>query len=119
MIDSAESLGPTLMPGAIATLYKGEMATLLGVSVDVQVNDSRWIAMCVCHGAQVAAKTDRRFFCVDCGRGWVTVNWPSDEDVTAIEQVLSLRPDRHTRSWDPGESVDDLREQNLLHGVSP
>ena len=91
----------------------------IGDAIEVVVNHSRWIVQCpICNSAQVAARDDHRFFCIECengGRGWVTVIWPEDAD--AIEEVLMLRPDRNTRSWVPGETVEDLLAENDAHGV--
>jgi hypothetical protein len=33
-----------------------------------------------------------------------------------IEQILRLRPLRQNMNWEPGESLEDLRAQNLEHG---
>lgn len=93
----------------------------VGAHVPVEVNDSRWLVKCpACNGAQVAHKTDRRFFCIDClnetaGGLWVTVDWPDDPD--AIEAALDARPVAHTRGWVPGETVADLLAENAAHQV--
>ena len=89
-------------------------------SLPVEVNDDRWIVRCPCGGAQLASWTDRRFFCVDCamawtGGKWVTVTWPANP--AAVEAALDVRPERHTRSWTPNQSVKDLHRENDDHGV--
>ena len=38
------------------------------------------------------------------------------EEKAAIEKVLRLRPDPRNMNWEPGESVADLRLQNIEHG---
>jgi hypothetical protein len=94
----------------------------VGVSTPAFVNHGRWVVRCpFCAGAQLAHpdRTDR-FFCIDClndlaGRQWISVTWP--DDVSAIESVLELRPEVTTRSWWPHETVEDLRAENIAHGV--
>jgi hypothetical protein len=49
------------------------------------------------------------------GRRWRPVTLPSD--VEAIEGALVVRPDRSTRNWQPGETVDDLLRENREHGI--
>ena len=90
----------------------------VGVFLRVLVNDGRWLVQCPsCHSAQFAAKTDHRFFCVECqnranGGLWVAVEWPNNVD--AIEALLELRSDVRTRNWRFG---DDLAAENDQHGV--
>jgi hypothetical protein len=91
-----------------------------GQAVEVYVNHGRWIAECPdCHGAQVASRTDARFFCVDClnawcGGHWLRLVWPPNAG--AIEAVL-LKRDTHHRNWEPHESVDDLLAENVAHAT--
>jgi hypothetical protein len=96
-----------------------------GIALDVyfvaQVNESRWIVICLfCGGAQLAARDDPRFFCVDClneavkGQ-WVGVRWP--DDPAAIEALLEVRPDPASRSWLPHETLEDLVAQNVAHNL--
>lgn len=94
----------------------------LGKSVAVFVNHGRWIVQCpTCRSAQIAAKSDRRFFCIECDnivddKQWLTVDWPADPD--AIEAELGKRPDPNTQGWHPGETVEDLARENTEHGVA-
>src|SRR4029077_18089393 len=79
--------------------------------------DDRWIVRCPCGGAQIAARHDRRFYCVDCGNAWnqgpwAAVAWPDDATVAEMETILDERPDRRTRSWTPGQTCQDLRDEN-------
>lgn len=55
--------------------------------------------------------------CWDCG--WTTrhVAWPADP--FAIEAILFMRPDEKTRNWSPGETLDSLLLENLVHGILP
>ena len=82
----------------------------------VRVNHGRWVVDCPCGGAQLACRTDRRMFCVDClhtanGGQWVTVAWP--DDVEQIEALLESRP-VGLQNWDPGETVGVLHAENAL-----
>lgn len=113
-------------------------ADLVRLSDGVQVvhvfaNWGRWVAPCpTCPSALqvVAGRVDvdagavgwdavrRRhgLRCLECGTLHVAV-WP-DEDMTAgVERLLLLRPDPTSRSWYPGETLDDLAVENMTHGV--
>ena len=83
------------------------------------VSGSRWLVQCpACLSAQYTTQADPRFFCVDClnehvGGAWLPVVWPEDRE--AIEAALAVRPQPHTRTWMPHESVEDLHRQNTEH----
>ena len=102
---------------------KGAWPTELvqGVTASAYVNHGNWMVDCPfpgCNSAQYASRTDHRFFCVECGRGWAPVAWPGDLDVAAIEAALSIRPESSTRNWAPGETVAELQADNAAHGVA-
>lgn len=100
-----------------------------GVAVDdpliVRVDHGRWVVDCPdCASAQLAARTDPRFFCVEClnvgvGGLWRQVQWPPDSEVDAVEGLLAERPDRRTRSWlgRGREPLEHLRAENHAHGL--
>jgi hypothetical protein len=128
MIESAETQFPTSLRMAEHALHPSYGWTrpvpeshAIGVMVAVVVNDGRWIVQCpTCRSAQWAAKTDRRFMCVECGNAdhghqWVTVEWP--DEIEAIESALEARPPGN-RHWLPGQTVADLVAENTAHGVS-
>ena len=97
------------------------LATSLSEPLPAWVSGGRWIVMCPCGGAQLAAREDHRFFCVDClnaqvGGQWRTVAWP--EDAEAIETALLARPAPETRTWLPTETLTDLLAENADHGLS-
>jgi hypothetical protein len=75
-------------------------------------NEGRWVVMCPdCGGAQLAAREDARFMCVECANFaieglWRAVVWPADVD--GIEAELERRPFRRNQNWHPGETVEDL-----------
>lgn len=83
------------------------------VSLTVQVNHGRWIVECPCGSAQLASRTDRRFFCVECGNvmfegKWVRVEWPADPE--AVERELGRRPFAQNRNW-LGEDLQALAHE--------
>lgn len=83
------------------------------------VNHGRWVVICdECGSAQVASRTDRRFWCVDCRpTGWRKVEWPPDDQVTQAEAALAARPDPRAQNWLPwAETVEALRDENAAHG---
>jgi hypothetical protein len=91
-----------------------------------EVNRGRWIVCCPlidpstgvrCGGAQMAADSDPRYFCLTClneavGRKWLTVTWPDAETRSGIEDVLSQRPGSFFQNWLPSETVADLIAEN-------
>lgn len=101
------------------------------------VNDDRWVAQCVtpdCNAAeQLWADAPRYrkdedgrpfghpygitpqgvYYCGNCGLvSEVTI----PKGMAEIEAVLARRPVPQTRHW-RGESLADLKAENLLHGV--
>ena len=89
-------------------------------AIEAYANDGRWVVECPdCHGAQFAARDDRRFLCNECanvtiGGLWRQVVWPKDP--AAIDAELDKRP-RGNANWLPGESVVQLRLENAAHGI--
>jgi hypothetical protein len=88
------------------------------------VSHGRWAVECPfegCFSAQYASKADRRFFCIECDNGgtdsWVTVVWPSEVDVAAIESALLLRPPAANRNWLHYEPVGNLLDENKAAGL--
>lgn len=43
--------------------------------------------------------------------------WPSEDMVYGVERILMMRPDPSTRSWFPGETLNDLMWENGEHGI--
>ncbi len=95
------------------------------------VNHGRWQADCVyphCSNAEALAARQSVFYCTNC-RHIAEVVWP--RDVEEITIVLAARPVPQTRNWAPaghrqavfdgfseGQTVADLREENMAYGVS-
>lgn len=108
-----------------------------GKPVEAVVNYGRWVARCECGGVEYVSKREKVFYCFSCcnlenGGDGRPVVFP--ENVEEIEALLLARPvdarvginalDRAlrskpvaaglSRSWEAGESADDLREQNRM-----
>ena len=90
------------------------------------INHGRWVAECPdCAGAQIVSEKERRFWCVSCGNAAINFAWrhvrlPRDRE--GIEAVLVVRPAARsdkavTRNWTPGETIEDLEQENVTHGV--
>lgn len=85
-----------------------------------EANWGRWIARCpagLCTNAVAVNRHQQRFTCLgEGGCGWTSpLEWPMDPEM--IEALLSVRPDVRTRSWLPGETLDDLAVENAQHGL--
>jgi hypothetical protein len=88
--------------------------------VEAEVVHGRWVTRCPhCPSASRVSMADPRVFCVYCGNGqsirWHGVLFPPEW--RQIEDVLSLRPDPVNRNWSPDETVEDLIEENVRHGL--
>ncbi len=96
----------------------------------VYVNQGRWVVECDADNCRGAIDVSGRYIagircdCKDrtacyhkadpCGH-IIRLDWPAD--LEAIDRVLARRPDPSTRNWLPGETVEDLKAENLLHGM--
>ena len=78
------------------------------------VAGGKWIVLCPCGDAPMASPDWNEARCFECGAVHRGLQWPADRD--AIEAVLIVRP-AAVRTWLPTETVDDLRAQNVAHGV--
>lgn len=79
---------------------------------------ARWLVCCPdCPGAEDASHEDPRFFCLSCYNGSVggairPVLFPDDRE--EIERVVLARPARQVSTYEPGETLDDLKRQGEL-----
>lgn len=93
-----------------------------------------WVADCPRGCGNVEPLFDRhggtrkpQFFCSYC-KMIAPIEWANDEE--QIMEVLGKRPIPHNRNWYPaghegaiklrlehGQSIEDLREENIAHGV--
>lgn len=87
-------------------------------AVPVRANHGRWIVDCPdCRSAQLACPADHRFMCSECANGaidgkWRPVIWP--KDAADLAELLDERLEVELRSWEPHETAEDLRQQNVL-----
>lgn len=120
------------------TAYNGEKPR--GEKVKAEIDFGRWIARCPdCNGAEDVDPTEPIFYCFSCGnyknQGYPRpVEFPEDREkieklilqrpvkegvgANELERAVSAQPTVRTpngilsRSWLPGETVADLKEQN-------
>ena len=89
-------------------------------------NWGRWVADCpntACRNAEDIAGSVFHCSCRAAGacahdgacRTVAPIDWP--DDVDEINRLLALRTSPANRNWLPGESVDDLRTENIEHDV--
>lgn len=63
---------------------------------------------------RVGGLTKTHFHCLRCGLT-CDAEWPPN--AADIEFLLAQRPMYETRNWLPGETVDDLLVENVVHGL--
>lgn len=88
--------------------------------VTARVNEGRWLFDCVepdCGSGVLAHPEWHIGRCFGCGAVYTTIAFPPDW--RAVEAVLLERLRTRTRNWEPGESVDDLRQENRDHAIAP
>lgn len=87
-----------------------------GPVVLVRANHGVWQACCpFCPSAQHAPESHLFFYCAIChneavGHKLVPVEWPANR--AELEAALLRRPHRWARSWEPGETLEDLERQD-------
>jgi hypothetical protein len=77
------------------------------------VNHGRWVVDCPC-GAGVAVDQAAPACCFQCGGVYPRILWPAERELQAIEALLQERP-RKNQNWEPGETPDKLRAENVRH----
>lgn len=84
--------------------------------VKAYVSDGRWVARCLnCPGGIAAGPRFEEGACLSCGTIF-PLEHPDDDTVAAVEAVFKVRPPER-RHWEPWvQTVDDLREENVIHG---
>lgn len=81
------------------------------------VNHSRWLAKCPFCASSQHASEDGLFYCAICSNeagGHRTIPLAFPVNAGEIASVLKIRPLPEQRNWNPGESIDDLRRQDLF-----
>jgi hypothetical protein len=85
--------------------------------VDAEVNWGRWIVRCpACPSALAVVPLVEAVDCEECAAR-IEVHWPAPDMLYGVARLLSMRPDPHTRSWTPTETLHDLILENALHGI--
>lgn len=83
--------------------------------MSVCVNHGRWLAECACGAWMLASRPWRLAGCLECGAVYSSVEFPDDAD--DIEAQLMVRPHRENHNWMRSETVEDLRRENVAHGI--
>jgi hypothetical protein len=83
------------------------------VPLYAEVNDGRWIAQCPCHDGIACDPDIPVGVCLGCGTIH-PVLFPAKREQDKIEAALKSRP-RGNTNWRPGETVEWLQKENLLH----
>ena len=87
-----------------------------GSTVLAYVNHGRWVADCVCNGAEIVGP-GLEMLCGSCGAR-NTVKFPGPSTRDKIESVL-LQREPLRQNWYTDETVDELVAQNIEHGIYP
>lgn len=78
------------------------------------INHGRWVADCInCGGGVACGPSLPEGCCLDCGHVF-GIDYPADWRDAVRE--LEARPQRF-RNWEPGETVQDLRDENTARGI--
>lgn len=117
--------------GHLDTPFTGRVR---GTAVTAEVNNGRWVAVCECGGAEYVDPQEKVFYCFSCGNSaqggdgrpvefpaerleieaeLLTRNVNEQRGLNALDRALRATPEIPglSRSWKPGETVADLREQ--------
>ena len=87
------------------------------------INWGRWVVDCPnCNASLNVTPTDVTAICPECGTAWFEVVFPPPGIKVAIETILLKRPGNRGRAfpnsnWNLGETVGQLRTENLEHGL--
>jgi hypothetical protein len=105
-----------------------------GKPVEARLDFGRWLADCECGGAEYVSHTEPVFYCMSCGNAQYggaarPVVFPKNREqieVLVLERpVIGNDPIRQkpvipglSRSWNPGETLKELRKQNeVINGI--
>ena len=79
------------------------------------LNHGRWVVDCPRDGCpESRLATPGVFICTNCHQ-IATVEIPPER--AAVDAAVAARPVPQTRNWYPGETVEQLYEENETHGV--
>ena len=79
------------------------------------VSGGKWLVRCSCRNAPSASIEWSIARCFECGAVYTNIEWP--DNAIEIERVLCLRPHPSNRAWIAGETVDDLKDENVAHKI--
>ena len=85
-----------------------------GGTISAYVNRGRWVADCVCNGAELVT-VGQEMLCGSCGAR-NTVKFPGSKTREEISRLL-LRRDVFNQNWFTDETVDELLAQNIETGL--
>ena len=83
--------------------------------VAARVSAGSWVVDCLCGAGNAVDPAWPVAYCFGCGAVHAAVRFPADID--AITAALLQRPDPRTRHWTPGDTVNDVRRDNLANGL--
>ena len=87
-------------------------------SVVACVNQGRWLALCTSCGEGMLTRPDWGIACcAQCGAVYNESLVVFPEDASEISQILCLRPERNSQNWLLPETVADLHDENVAHGI--
>lgn len=77
-----------------------------------------WKVSCPCGNAPATDPEWCVAYCFTCGAQYDRVVFPDTPTRLAIERVLGRRPGEANRNWLPTETLAELEQENLAHGVA-
>lgn len=86
--------------------------------VHARIEIGHWVVQCgtlYCRDA-LRMKYGDGFLCPSCGVAQDVI-WPDPDTALKIRELLRYRPDWATRNWLPGEDLNWLLTENLVHGI--
>lgn len=88
-----------------------------------EIEHANWAVVCDTCREAVVIDYGEIHFCPNClnlahGNKARRVVFPEPEKRKAIETLLSRRPNPDNRNWLPHESIQDLQNENVTHGLS-
>lgn len=111
--------------GPLSQMHDVPLPPLTALAVGVApglayINHSRLIADCPdCGGAEFVWRDGPHvMLCASCLNGGIGHRWRPvvlPADLAEIEAVLAARPLPQNRNWAPGETIGQLRAENLAH----
>lgn len=100
-------------------LERGDLARpwVCDLEAPARVEHGRWLVSCV--NCETSVRVDPLWdvaYCAECGCTMRRILLPAAW--RDIERMLLDRPRRETQSWLPGETLEQLEDQNREHGVA-